>query len=450
MRILIFLLLPFGAAGALAAPPAVTCPCPTPPHPVLRGYDAVLAAVKTHKTPPPVAARNLALVHVAMYDSVVLTDAEYRPFRSTVRAPAGADPAAAAAIAAHRVLIDLYPCDTDDLDCALDDTLDHIPEGPAKSGGIALGQAVAEQLLRWRAGDAKVAAQHTYKPKEDAGRWRPTPPDYTPPLLPGWGDVPGFAVTDLSTFRPQGPPALDSEAYATTFRTVRTIGSATSTVRTKEQTEIAQFWADGVGTVTPPGHWNRIAQSVAAGKKLGLAETARLFALLNVAMADASIVCWDCKYRFDFWRPITAIREVDPDWASLLPTPPFPAYTSGHSSFSGAGAAALASFFGTDRVRFSSTSDSLPGVTRSFDSFSAAAEEAGMSRIYGGIHWAFDNVDGLACGREIGEHVARRHFLLVARGRGDVPAALPVLRAQAFTTVKTHARWPNHPWSCRP
>ena len=193
---------------------------------------------------------------------------------------------------------------------------------------------------------------------------------------------------------------------------------------------MARFWADGEGTVTPPGHWNRIARSVAAEKKLELAERARLFALLNVAMADASIVCWDCKYRFDFWRPVTAIREVDPTWVPLLPTPPFPAYTSGHSSFSGAAAAALVSFFGTDRVRFSSTSDGLPDVTRSFDSFSAAAEEAGASRIYGGIHWAFDNTDGLACGREIGEDVARRHFLPAARGRSEVPAAFPVLRRE--------------------
>ncbi len=160
-------------------------------------------------------------------------------------------------------------------------------------------------------------------------------------------------MTDLSTFRPQEPPALDSEAYATTFLNVRTIGSATSTVRTKEQTEIAQFWADGVGTVTPPGHWNRIAQSVAAGKKLGLAETASPFALLNVAMADA------LDRALGLQVPVRLLatdhrhsREVDPNLGALLPAPPFPAYPSGHSSFSGAGAAAaLAAFFGTDRVQ---------------------------------------------------------------------------------------------------
>jgi hypothetical protein len=407
-------------------------PCPAPPDPVLRWNEEVLAAVKAEKTPPPVAARNLALVHVAMYDAVALAGGAYRPFRADVRAPAGADPAVAAAIAAHRVLIELYPRRVNNLDAALDDTLDHVPEGPAKSGGITFGQAVAEKLLRWRAGDATTAAQHTYKPKEEAGRWRPTPPAHAEPLLPGWGNVAGFAVTDPSKFRPPGPAALDSEAYATSFRIVRRLGSATSPTRTKEQTEIAHFWADGEGTVTPPGHWNRIARSVAVEKKLTPAETARLFALLNVAMADASVVCWDCKYRFDVWRPITAIREVDPTWTPLLPSPPFPAYTSGHSSFSGSAAAALEAFFGTDRVRFSSTSDGLPGVTRSFDSFSAAAEEAGASRIYGGIHWTFDNTDGLACGREIGEFVARRHFLSAARGRGEGPAPLPAFRRERW------------------
>ena len=146
--------------------------------------------------------------------------------------------------------------------------------------------------------------------------------------------------------------------------------------------------------MTPPGQWNRIARSAAAGRKLSLVENARLYALLNVAMADAAMICWECKYRCDLWRPVSAIRAADPTWTPLLPTPPFPAYTSGHSSFCGSAAEALAAYFKTDEVEFSSTADDLPGVTRSFKSFTAAAEEAGISRIYGGIHWDFDNTDG--------------------------------------------------------
>jgi hypothetical protein len=376
--------------------------------------------VRAEKTPPPIAARNLAIVHVAMYDAAALAGSEYRPFYVALRAPAGADPTAAAAVAAHRVLLELYPHHTAAFDTALDDTLNPVPEGPAKKDGIRHGQAVAERVLKWRAGDAKTAAKHAYKVTESVGRWRPTPPTFTAPLLPGWVNVERFAALDSTPYRPAGPPKLDSDAYRVAFREVRALGSVNSTDRTKDQTEIAHFWADGEGTVTPPGHWNTIARTVASGRGLSLIESARLFALLNVALADASIVCWECKYGFDLWRPVTAIREVDPTWTSLLPSPPFPSYTSGHSSFSGAGAAALAAFFGTDRVKFTSTSDALPGVSRSFESFSAAADEAGMSRIYGGIHWNFDNTDGLKCGREIAEFVARNHFRAP-----NAPAALP-------------------------
>jgi hypothetical protein len=428
MRLLVLFLVPAVAAASLAKSPD---PCPVPPrNTVVRWNDAALAAIRAEKTPPPVAARNLAIVHVAIYDAVVAVDGGYDPFYFRADAVPGTDVRAAAAVAAHRALVDLYPGRVDDFDRALDDTLNHIPEGPGKTRGIALGQSVAERVLKWRSGDMK-AARSDYTPRLDPGRWRPTPPDHRAPLLPGWGGVSCFAVADTAAFRPPGPPAPDSKEYAANLRIARALGSVASTVRTQEQTEVAFFWADGEGTVTPPGHWNQIAQSVAADRKLTLVESARLFAVLNVAMADAAVVCWECKYRYDVWRPVTALRATDPTWTPLLPTPPFPAYTSGHSSFSGAAAAALADFFGGDAVKFSSTSDGLPGVTRSFDSFSAAAKEAGMSRIYGGIHWEFDNADGLACGREVGEHVAR-NFFTPRTGRKDrgVPAAFPVLRRE--------------------
>jgi hypothetical protein len=392
---------------------------------VLRWNEEALRAIRADRTPPPVAARNLAVLHVALYDAVAGADGSYRAFRTGLPTP-GADTQAAASVAAHRVLIELYPARVDELDTALDDTLGNVPEGPAKVRGIALGQVVAERTLRWRSGDAR-AARSDYAPRPGLGRWQPTPPGYARPVLPGWGSVPCFALADTAAFRPPGPPDVTSEAFAASYREVRALGAANSAVRTREQTQVALFWADGEGTVTPPGHWNRIAQAVAVDRNLTLAEKARLFAALNVAMADAAVVCWECKYRFDVWRPVTAIRSAgtglgsDPDWAPLLPTPPFPAYTSGHSSFSAAAAAALAAVLGTDEVRFSTTSEGLPGVTRSFASFSAAAEEAGMSRIYGGIHWSFDNTDGLKCGRDVGGYVAMYFFrprVEIAAGRG--------------------------------
>lgn len=408
------------ASIAAAQPPSVRLER-TPParDAVERWNDAALAVIRAEKTPPPVAARNLALVHVAIYDAVVAVEGGYSPFYFAAPAQPQADSTAAAAAAAHRALLVLYPARAREFDHALDDTLGRIPEGPARDRGAALGAAVAERVLAWRARDGKTS-RSAYTPQNQVGRWRPTPPGHLAPLLPEWGSVSCFAVADGAHFRPPGPPALDSEVYAESYRMVKALGGKASRERTREQTEIALFWADGEGTVTPPGRWNQIARAAAAGKKLSLIESARLYALLNVSMADAAMVCWDCKFRFDFWRPVTAIQASDPSWTPLISTPPFPSYTSGHSSFSGSAAAALAAFFKADEVEFSTISDGLPGVTRSFKSFSQAADEAGMSRIYGGIHWDFDNTDGLKCGRAVAEHVAKSFFdrAAVVKGSG--------------------------------
>ena len=259
-------------------------------------------------------------------------------------------------------------------------------------------------------------------------------------LLPGWSNLPLFALPSVESLRPPGPPAITSREYAASYREVKQLGAIVVRSRTQEQTEIARFWEDGAGTATPPGHWNQIAATVAQAKKLRPSENARLFAALNVALADAAIACWDCKYRFDFWRPVTAIRadrvfadpalDSDPDWEPLLDTPPFPAYTSGHSSFSAAAAAVLAEFFGSDAIRFESTSEGLAGVVRRFDSFTAAAQEAGLSRIYGGIHWDFDNRDGLAGGRRVGEYVGRQFFQPVERRANRGTPAVFAIRSK--------------------
>jgi membrane-associated phospholipid phosphatase len=418
------------AGAAVAQPPPAVEPSPAPHAVVTRWNEAALQAVRASRTPPPVAARNLAALHVAVYDAVAATDAAYRPFRVRFTPAVDADPDVAAAVAAHRTLAELYPDRVGEFDAVLDDTIGHVPDGPRKDAGVTAGQTVAERVLRWRAADTSVSRVSAYTPQGGTGRWRFTPPDYRPPLLPGWAAVSCFALPGLADFRPPGPPAVGSAEYAVAYREVVGLGAADSLARTPDQTAVAKFWADGDGTVTPPGHWNRIAQTVAADRRLGTAEAARLFALLNVAMADAAVVCWDCKFRFDVWRPVTAARETDPGWTPLLTTPPFPAYTSGHSSFSGAAAAALAAFCGTDRVRFTSTSEGLPGATRAYTGFWQAAEEAGMSRIYGGIHWQFDNRDGLACGRRVAVYVADHFFRPPgpgAGGRADAPAAFGVL-----------------------
>jgi membrane-associated phospholipid phosphatase len=200
---------------------------------------------------------------------------------------------------------------------------------------------------------------------------------------------------------PSRPPPSDDNAAVSQ---VESLGDVDSTTRTPDQTQIALFWSDGAGTDTPPGHWNAIAEQVALQKKDSVVQDARLFAQLDIALADAAIAAWDAKYAYNYWRPITVIQQTDPTWKPLITTPNFPSYVSGHSTFSGAAEVVLSSFFGQN-VTFSATSDGLPGVTRTFTSFAQAADEAGMSRIYGGIHYSFDNTAGLAMGRALGQYV---------------------------------------------
>jgi membrane-associated phospholipid phosphatase len=222
-------------------------------------------------------------------------------------------------------------------------------------------------------------------------------------------------MTRGDQFRQPAPPPLTSAEYTANYLEVLRLGDVDSPFRTPDQSEIALFWNDGPGTNTPPGHWQDIARSLAEAQGNSLLENARLLALVTIAQADAAIVSWDNKYHWDNWRPYTAIHEADTDgnpitdpdttWASFITTPPFPSYTSGHSTFSGSSSRILAHFFGTDGIAFSAGSDGTPGVTRDYTSLSQAAEEAGQSRIYGGIHWQYDNQGGLASGRALADHV---------------------------------------------
>jgi membrane-associated phospholipid phosphatase len=220
-----------------------------------------------------------------------------------------------------------------------------------------------------------------------------------------------------SQFRPPAPPALTSADYASAFNEVKSLGSADSTTRTADQTQIALFWKDAAGTAYAFGHWNTIAEGVSAAQGLSLVDDARMFALLNIATADSLIACWDAKYTYNFWRPVTAIRYAgdnsinpatvsDPTWTPLIVAPNFPSYMSAHSTVSSAAATVLTSLFGS-QYAFTVGSDGLPGVTRSFSSFDAAAAEAGQSRIYGGIHFQFDNQYGLATGQALGQFVSQ-------------------------------------------
>jgi membrane-associated phospholipid phosphatase len=378
---------------------------------VVEWNQLALQSIGQAKVSPVVASRALAITQAAVYDSVNAIDRSFEPYHADVRASHGASLEAAAAQAAHDTLAALFPNQSSTFDSALAADLVGIPPGRARQG-TDVGSEVARQILEWRSTDGSGATVN-YTPGTDPGDWQPTPPANLPALAPQWPYVTPFAMTSGSQFRPAAPPALDSAEYAAAFNEVQSLGRADSTTRTEEQTQIARFWNDGLGTAFAPGYWNRIAQDVATEQGLGLVIDAHLFALLNIATADALISCWDAKYTYSFWRPVTAIRAADTDgnpdtepdtsWSPLLVTPNFPSYTSAHSTVSGAAAEVLTALFG-DQYQFTVSAVSVP-YTRSFDSFEAAAAEAGQSRIYGGIHYTFDNINGLAVGGEVADYV---------------------------------------------
>lgn len=376
---------------------------------------------------PPMVARNLAMIHTAMFNAANAAELEFASYQSELVPDAAIDPSVAAAAAGFEVAKSLYsaPDEVAVWQATLDETLAQAPGGSLRTDSLNFGRSVGRTMLDLRGNDVNVAS--VYHPSDQIGHWQRTLPDYLPPLLPQWPAVRPFVMSSGSEFRPPAPPSLQSDEYAKAVDEVMRLGSFGSSQRTVEQTEIALFWSDGGGTFTPAGHWNQIAADVTLARGTDLVDTARAFALINLAMADAGIAAWDAKYTFDLWRPIDAIRNADrdgnpeteprADWVPLIKTPPFPTYTSGHSTFSGAASVVLTSLFGT--VAFDSASDIHNGpeqrplepahaLTRHFESFEQAAEEAGVSRIYGGIHFRFDNLAGLELGRAIGAATLQR------------------------------------------
>jgi hypothetical protein len=406
--------------------------CVSPParaDAVLDWNGVLLAAIRLARPPPPMAARDMAIMNTAIYDAVNAAGAlRYRPYRYDGPAVLGASAEAAASAAAYRVLSGLFPeipAQAPGLAASMQALYDRSAgdaRTPAVAAGVALGDRQAEAMLAARAHDGADANPPPYLGNTTPGRWRPTAPGLLPGLLPQWPRVTPWTMTAAGQFRPPGPPPMTSPVWAGSLNMVQALGSAASLVRGPERTEIALFWADLDGTETPPGHWLDITMSVAAEHGLGLLQNARLLALVSVTEADAGIVAWDAKYTYGAWRPITAIAEAassgnaevtpEPGWTPLLTTPPFPEYVSAHSTFSSAAATALCLFFGDDQVAFTARTDApgLHGVTRRFTSFSAAADEAGMSRIYGGIHFRFSHLDGNAAGRRLAHYVFDNYF----------------------------------------
>jgi RHS repeat-associated protein len=404
------------------------------PNNVVLEWNAIALGVlqRDPYTPPPMFSRNLAMVQAAVYDAVNAVSQRYSVYKVDINAAVGTSEEAAAASAAARILSKLYPSQQALLNAALTRTLSTITDGAGKTAGIELGNNVADQIFAWRSTDG-AKTQVPYQNSTEIGKWQPSLPNFGGALYPQWPLLKPYALDTGSQFRPNGLPSLNSAEYTAAYNEVSQLGARNSTVRTADQTQIAQFWSDGSGTYTPVGHWNQIAGTVASVKGTSIIETARLFAQLDVALADAGIAAWDSKYTYNSWRPITAIRDAgldgnanttaDPNWQPLIDTPPFPEYVSGHSTFSAAAAAVLGKTFG-DSFQFQSGSVTLPGTSRSFTSFTGAAAEAGQSRIYGGIHFQFSNRDGLTLGKSIGDYVADRFLIDETKGAIGVKLSL--------------------------
>lgn len=360
------------------------------PNQVVQWNRTLLAIVRTpgaqSATVHPT--RNFALLHAAIYDAVNAIDKTHKPYLVDIlEAPRGASQEAAAAAAAQEVLDALYPPFRGQLDAELEQTLARIPDGDDKITGIRIGRSVADRILALRSNDGSSAKPIPYVFGSAPGDYQSTPPNFpAQPQFTQWPRVTPFALQDANQFRPGPPPALTSDAYADAFNQVKSLGTANSTTATADQALTGRFWNGAI-----QNYWNEIAQTASVAHNLTTAQTARLFALLNFSLADGVIAFYDAKYTYNFWRPVTAIRAgdtdnnpetiADPDWLPAAgKTAPDPSYPGAHAVISAAAAQVLRSFFERDGFEFTVASEVLPGVDRSFTSFSAAAEEATLSR----------------------------------------------------------------------
>jgi hypothetical protein len=366
----------------------------------------LIAGLEAAGSPPPFAARIAAIVQASVFDAVNGINRHFTPYHVRPGAPHGASGDAAAAEAAYTALVGLLPEQKAIFDTQLSSSLAQILDDPSQPGpaverGLNWGQTVAQDILAWRATDGFDTVLPPYKPGTGAGDWQPTPPIFLAPQFRQFARMTPFGLTSPAQFLPAGPPSLLSSEWAQDLAEVQTLGSATSSVRTPEQTDIAKFWQDD----TPAALWNRVADQLATANDLPLVENARRLALMNIALADATIAVWNAKNTYNFWRPVTAIRATsEPTWTPLLVTPAFQEYPSAHSGVSSAAATVLAAFYG-GHTQFTVTSAGFGNATRTFNSFSAAVQEVQDARIFAGFHFRFSTRDGATLGNEVGDYI---------------------------------------------
>ena len=354
--------------------------------------------------------RSFAMLQAAEYDAVNSITHSGPPYRA-VPAQGDARPDAAADQAAHDVLLALYPSMRTGLDGRLRGQLAVIPQGRAKDDGVRVGRAAANQLVALRASDGSSAPSAPFTAGTRPGSYRPTPPKFAAPAYTSWGKVTPFVLAQSQQFRPAAPPAVTSARYATALDEVRSLGRASSTTRTADETVAAKFWSG-----TPVWNtWNKVTLRLLADGHASLTEATTVLSALDLGLADTTIALYDAKYHWRVWRPVTAIQVGvlgdpaivgDPTWNPLTKTAPDPSYPGAHSAISEAAASVLAAFYGTHQsLAISSAAD--PGVTRRFGSLTAAADEAGLSRIWAGQHTRIDHWAGQMLGRQVAAEVLR-------------------------------------------
>ena len=399
-RLLFTLALVVGAASTLAASDPVT----------FWNTVAGQALTPTQGTNPVGQSRIYAILHASIHDALNAIDPRYASYTPGLAQDPGASAEAAVAATSRWVLTTLIPEQADLIGTAYAQELAAIADGPAKTRGIALGEAAAQSTLGRRQQDGvDRSGDPVFVPRTGPGEYQFTEP-FNFAAFPGWGRVTPFAIV-LEEHVFDGPLALSSARYARDFQVVKEIGRVDSRTRTAEQSEIAQFWYEDC-----PLAWNRITNTVVLRRGLDAWQAARAFALVNFAMADAYIAGFAAKYEFRFWRPVTAIQnaasdgnestEQDTAWQPFQLTPPVPDYPSTHALVGAAAAEVLIDLFG-DRIEYETTSLTLPGVTRSFRGFSDAAEENADSRVFAGIHFPHAVRDGKRQGRSIGRAVGK-------------------------------------------
>jgi PAP2 superfamily len=404
-----------------------------PVNPVVEWNRSLLSIVRTPGAQPATIhpTRSFAMLHAAIYDAVNVIDGTHDAYlvslsRESRRAAKRASQDAAAAAAAHDVLVALYPAFRSTLDTELQRSLRSGSGRGDEAEGVRIGRAVADRILALRNQDGSSAAPPTYVFGSAAGEYQSTPPNFPPqPQFTHWSFVTPFALRRADQFRPRRPPSLSSDRYADALAEVESAGIANSQTATADEALTGQFWNGAI-----QNYWNEIAQTAAEAHRMTTAESARLFALLNLSLADGVIAFYDAKYTYNFWRPVTAIRAADADdnpettadpaWLPVVgKTGSDPSYPGAHAVISAAAAEVLVSILKRDRFEFDVTSEVMPGVVRSFTRVSGAAEEASLSRIFAGQHFRFDETSGQRLGRDVADFVVD-HFLTRSHDRdGD-------------------------------